>query len=182
MRGYYKMKKEEGKRRFWKMCDILIVEDSKDMIRKIKNILRKEREYTLYFCKNKEELEQQISERQFELILIDSNLCMINVLDFLQYMQKSNELILLLTQKNQIEFRIRGFQLGVADCAILSSESGEMEEMEFQLRVQAIVQRAKVKNIWQYDDLLINTEKHQVLKKDCVMKLNQKSLKFCYIL
>lgn len=82
------MKKEEGKRRFWKLCDILIVEDSKDMIRKIKNILRKEREYTLYFCKNKEELEQQISERQFELIL-------------------------LLTQKNQIEFRIRGFQLGV---------------------------------------------------------------------
>lgn len=156
--------------------NILVVEDNKKTSSNIRDILSL-RPCRLFFFYDGQSAYEFITKNKVDLIILD---IMLPILDGYELMEKIRcyEIpIIILSAKREVEDRTKGIQLGGM---IYLSKPFEMQEL------LAYVDRlvsSFYKNIYTYDDIVVNIQEDTVSKKDTRIILTPKEYElFRYLL
>lgn len=153
------------------MCNILIVGNNKGLKCQIELALSMYNEYSLHFCLNQEQLNWQILEYNYELVMLDSGILSYEDTFFVQNILKKEIPVILFTKQEEIDVRVRGLEAGMADCIIVPFEC-----REFAARIKNILRKVKKEEINDliYEDLKVNFYEHRIWKKEVEVKLTPK--------
>lgn len=159
----------EGKRR------ILIIEDEK-RVADILKISFEEHGYHVttaydgYIGKN------IIENKDFDLIILDINLPLINGYELCKEIRKSNKEvpIIMLTAMTASENKLTGFDVGADDYVVKPFEFNELLARVRVFLRRSLVNEPLEENVLKIDDLIINTTQKTVYRKDAQIELTAK--------
>ncbi|WBW97650.1 response regulator transcription factor [Oceanirhabdus sp. W0125-5] len=156
------------------MAKILIVEDEEPIRELIKMNLSMVG-YTVESACNGEDALLLINNTGYDLILLD---LMIPKIDGFSLMKNISNLkipVIIVTAKDNINDKIKGYNLGADDYLVKPFDS-----MELLLRVKALLKRCpsdniQAKEIYTFDDVIIDIHKHSVTKdgKEVILTLKE---------
>ncbi|MEA1939952.1 MAG: response regulator [Candidatus Caldatribacteriota bacterium] len=161
---------------------ILIVDDEKDIIELLQYNLEKER-YNISSAFSGEECLEYIKTKLPELILLDLMLPEIDGLDVCKFLKNNSRTshipIIMLTAKGEETDIVLGLELGADDYI-----TKPFKVRELLARVKAVLRRTKnnihtpkEKEIIKFNDLVIDSIKHQVTLKDQPINLTSTEFK-----
>lgn len=151
---------------------ILVAEDQKDMNRLIAGRLTAEN-YSVDSCFNGEEVFDYIACAEYDAIILD---VMMPVMDGLQVLKKlraaNNQIpVLLLTAKDRIEDRVEGLDAGADDYLV---KPFSFEELLARIRVMLRKPAAVKTNVCHVGDLEVHFDTQQVLRGGREIRLSGK--------
>lgn len=163
------------------MGRILIIEDSLEIIRILKDALRS---YDLYFVTTIREAKAQILQQSnFDLILLDIGLPDGDGLEFMAMIKSQKEEVLspviFLTSKNETSSVVMAFSLGADDYIIKPFNPFEFRA-RIEAKMKAISSRKVDTNLIILGDLKLNTLtlKVQIMKSNEIIDINLTPLEF----
>ncbi len=157
---------------------ILIVEDDKNTAKYIQTCLSMG-QYQSEVCDNGLAAINLLSERIFDLILLDIMLPGIDGFEVQERIKAKNIPIIFLTAMQDVADKVRGLRAGAEDYIVKP-----FEVMELLARVEVVLRRChKVSQNLIYDDIEIDTEKHIVQKDGELVSISPKEFEvLCYFI
>ncbi|MBD3841112.1 MAG: response regulator transcription factor [Campylobacterales bacterium] len=151
---------------------ILVVEDDP----KISSFLQKglkEESYSVDVSLDGEEAFYLIQNVQYDLILLDVMIPIINGVDLCKKIRLNNILtpIIMLTAKSSIEDKVTGLNEGANDYI---TKPFSFDELLARIKVQLRTKANSVNNVLQLDDLVLNTNTKEVKRGDKIIVLTSK--------
>ena len=151
---------------------ILIVEDEIDL----QNILVKRlslENYSVDACDNGNDAIHYIRMTSYDLVILDIMLPGANGLQVLQTIRAEHNStpVLLLTAKDAIEDRVDGLDLGADDYLV---KPFAFDELLARMRVLTRRQIGSTTNIYQIDDLIVDSNKQKVSRAGNLIELSSK--------
>mgnify|MGYP003419330588 FL=1 len=151
---------------------ILIVEDEIDL----QNILVKRlslENYSVDACDNGNDAIHYIRMTSYDLVILDIMLPGANGLQVLQTIRAEHNStpVLLLTAKDAIEDRVAGLDLGADDYLV---KPFAFDELLARMRVLTRRQIGSTTNIYQIDDLIVDSNKQKVSRAGNLIELSSK--------
>ncbi|MDZ7543858.1 response regulator, partial [Clostridium perfringens] len=124
------------------MINILIVEDDKNL-RRLMEVFLKQNGYEVFLAQDGEKAIEIFEDKHIDLIVCDIMMPKVNGYQLVKDLRNSNyDLpILMVTAKETIEDKRKGFLVGVDDYMVKPIDLSEMI-----LRVKALLRRAKISN------------------------------------
>ncbi|BCN32719.1 response regulator transcription factor [Anaeromicropila herbilytica] len=148
------------------MGHILIVDDEKSISDLIVMNLTMVGHTTEQAFDGKEALEK-IRTEHFDLCLLDIMLPGKDGFELIDDFKKSTIPVIYLSAKNSLTDRVKGLQLGAEDYIIKPFET-----LELIVRIDVVLRReGKDKNIFTYNNVVVDMKKHLVLKNDKEIEL-----------
>ncbi|MEK6704482.1 MAG: response regulator transcription factor [Bdellovibrionota bacterium] len=118
------------------MANILLIEDSTDIQKTIKAILNT---HTLFSASTLKEAERQLSEHDYDLVLLDLSLPDGNGMEFLSHIKRTSDItvpFIIMTASSAVTDKVLGFSLGVEDYI-----TKPFDPLELRARVEARLSR-----------------------------------------
>lgn len=154
------------------MINLLIVEDDKNL-RKLMDVFLKKNGYEVYLAKDGEEAIEIFEENHINLMICDIMLPNMSGFEVVKSLRNHNyDLpILMVTAKESIDDKRRGFSLGVDDYMVKPVDLDEML-----LRINALLRRSKISNEHKLKigDVVLNYNTLTITKEDKVIELAKK--------
>jgi len=151
---------------------ILLVEDDEKIVSFLKRGLEEEG-YKIDVAFDGEEGEYLVKNHNYDLIILDWMIPEISGIELLDVLRKSGVVtpVLMLTAKNELNDKIKGFKSGADDYL---SKPFEFEELL--VRIEALIRRnlKTYQNILKIKDLEIDLDSKTVKKKNKIIKLTSK--------
>ena len=156
----------------------MIVEDDKNTAKYIQTCLSMG-QYQSEVCDNGLAAINLLSERIFDLILLDIMLPGIDGFEVQERIKAKNIPIIFLTAMQDVADKVRGLRAGAEDYIVKP-----FEVMELLARVEVVLRRChKVSQNLIYDDIEIDTEKHIVQKDGELVSISPKEFEvLCYFI
>ena len=155
--GILKNNKKKG---IWEMNRILIVEDEEP----IANLIRMNLVKSGYQCElafDGEEAADRISEKNYDLILLDIMLPKLNGYEVLEYAKEVDIPVIFLTAMGETEQKVKGLKLGAEDYIAKPFEIAELLA-----RVETVLRRyQKTERKLRFLDIEIDTDSRTVLRE-----------------
>ena len=155
--GILKNNKKTG---IWEMNRILIVEDEEP----IANLIRMNLVKSGYQCElafDGEEAADRISEKNYDLILLDIMLPKLNGYEVLEYAKEVDIPVIFLTAMGETEQKVKGLKLGAEDYIAKPFEIAELLA-----RVETVLRRyQKTERKLRFLDIEIDTDSRTVLRE-----------------
>lgn len=103
---------------------------------------------------------QKIETNKFDLVLLDIMIPYLDGFDLIKFLKPKNISVIFLTAKDELENKLKGFQLGADDYV-----TKPFEYQELLARVRAVLNRnSKLTNKLTHGDVEINLDSHEVIK------------------
>lgn len=151
------------------MIQILIVEDEKT----ISNLIRLSLSNVGYTCEcayDGEQAADKISEKNYDLILLDVMLPKIDGFELMDYIRPLEIPVIFITAKNSVQDRVRGLRMGADDYLVKP-----FEVVELLARVDVVLRRYhKSEEIYKIGNLTIDMPSHRVLYRQEEISLTPK--------
>lgn len=153
-------------------ASVLIVEDHRDVAQIIAQTLEQE-QYIVDFASNGDAALQQVQQNQYDLILLDLTLPGASGLQICRTIRQQLFLetpVLMLTAKDTLEDKIKGFEHGADDYLVKPFEMAELL-----MRVRALLKRKFGKVVQakrQLGDLVFDTKAMRVTREGQEIKLS----------
>lgn len=164
------------------LAKVLIVDDDVHIANLITRFL-KQKNYQVKYASDGKTARGIFHLFRPDLVILDINLPDTLGYNLCEEMQKSNDVfILMLTSRNDVEDKKKGFLIGADDYL---TKPFDLEELEF--RVQAILRRRRVinsedLNIIELDNLIINPETREVKFQNKIITLTSLEFDILYFL
>jgi len=151
---------------------ILIVEDELDLQNILTKRLRAEY-YSVDACDNGNDALEYIHLTPYDIIILDIMIPGVDGLQVLQMMraENNNTPVLLLTAKDSIEDRVKGLDYGADDYLV---KPFAFDELLARLRVLTRRQTGSTSNIFEIDNLVLDSSKHEVKRGNKIIELSSK--------
>ena len=151
---------------------ILIVEDELDLQNILTKRLRAEY-YSVDACDNGNDALEYIHLTPYDIIILDIMIPGVDGLQVLQMMraENNNTPVLLLTAKDSIEDRVKGLDYGADDYLV---KPFAFDELLARMRVLTRRQIGSTTNIYQIDDLIVDSNKQKVSRAGNLIELSSK--------
>lgn len=154
------------------MINILIVEDDKNL-RRLMEVFLKQNGYEVFLAQDGEKAIEIFEDRHIDLIVCDIMMPKVNGYQLVKDLRNSNyDLpILMVTAKETIEDKRKGFLVGVDDYMVKPIDLDEMI-----LRVKALLRRAKISNEHKLiiGDVVLDNSSLTVTRNNKVIELAKK--------
>lgn len=156
---------------------LLLVEDNEDIANNLKILLENEL-FVVNVAKNKKEAIKYISENEYDLYILDITLPDGNGFDIYEdSIKKISKPTIFLTAKDEEENIVKGLEIGAEDYITKPFSSRELL-----VRINKILSRYKKNNIVKIKDIIVNTDKMVVYKKEEKINLTSLELKIFFLL
>ncbi len=156
---------------------LLLVEDNEDIANNLKILLENEL-FVVNVAKNKKEAIKYISENEYDLYILDITLPDGNGFDIYEdSIKKISKPTIFLTAKDEEENIVKGLEIGVEDYITKPFSSRELL-----VRINKILSRYKKNNIVKIKDIIVDTDKMVVYKKEEKINLTSLELKIFFLL
>ena len=151
---------------------LLIVEDEKDLNRRISKRLEKEG-YSIDSCFDGEEALSFMAVGEYDAVIMDIMMPKLNGLDVLKTIKRqgNDTPVLLLTAKDSIEDRVSGLDAGAADYLI---KPFAFEELLARIRVMTRKAANNLTNVFSVGDLEVDVLSHTVKRGGAPVSLSAK--------
>jgi two-component system, OmpR family, response regulator len=154
------------------MINILIVEDDKNL-RRLMEVFLKQNGYEVFLAQDGEKAIEIFEDKHIDLIVCDIMMPKVNGYQLVKDLRNSNyDLpILMVTAKETIEDKRKGFLVGVDDYMVKPIDLDEMI-----LRVKALLRRAKISNEHKLiiGDVILDNSSLTVTRNNKVIELAKK--------
>lgn len=151
------------------MIQILIVEDEKN----ISNLIYISLKNAGYFCDcsyDGSDAADKISEKKYDLILLDVMLPEVDGFELMEYIRPLNIPVIFLTAKNSVQDRVKGLRMGAEDYIVKP-----FEIIELLARVDVVLRRYhKATDIYTIKDLTLDVRSHTVTRDGKEISLTPK--------
>lgn len=159
------------------MEKILIVEDE-EPIRELININLSMIGYEIYEAEHGIEALNYINNNTIDLVILDIMLPKMDGYELIPHITKKDIPVILLTAKDSLKDKVKGFNLGADDYI-----TKPFEGMELIARVKALLRRAgKVNNTKTFGDIEIHIDERKVFKNGIEIELTPKEFDLLNIL
>lgn len=148
--------------------NILIAEDDKSIAELIEIHLNLQG-YQVDIALNGQEALSLIEERCFDMIILDLMMPIINGYEVLQHIRNKDIPVIILSAKDQLEDKIKGFDLGVDDYL-----TKPFEAVELMMRVKAILKRSQKESRYIKHHVMVDNKNRLVTYKDDPIDLTLK--------
>lgn len=156
---------------------LLLVEDNEDIANNLKILLENEL-FVVNVAKNKKEAVKYISENEYDLYILDITLPDGNGFDIYEdSIKKISKPTIFLTAKDEEENIVKGLEIGAEDYITKPFSSRELL-----VRINKILSRYKKNNIVKIKDIIVDTDKMVVYKKEEKINLTSLELKIFFLL
>lgn len=156
---------------------LLLVEDNEDIANNLKILLENEL-FVVNVAKNKKEAIKYISENEYDLYILDITLPDGNGFDIYEdSIKKISKPTIFLTAKDEEENIVKGLEIGAEDYITKPFSSRELL-----VRINKILSRYKKNNIVKIKDIIVDTDKMVVYKKEEKINLTSLELKIFFLL
>lgn len=151
------------------MHKILVIEDDRS-ISELIGIHLKLNGYDVDFSYNGLEGRNSLNEKTYNLVLLDLMMPILNGYELLPEIVKKNIPVIILSAKDQLEDKIKGFHLGAEDYL-----TKPFEALELMMRVKALLKRCQnTKKVYKKNNLEINFTNRKVSKSSKTIELTLK--------
>ena len=151
------------------MTHILIVEDDSNIARMIAASLSIVG-YDYQICSDGGEAVETVLSGHFDLILLDIMLPGLDGFQVLERIRERDIPVIFLTAKQDVADKVRGLRLGAEDYIVKPFEA-----VELLARIEVVLRRShKGRNLLQYEEITVDTEKHLALKNGQAVALTPK--------
>jgi DNA-binding response OmpR family regulator len=151
---------------------ILVGENDTFLARLLKERLESEH-WTVDISTDGEQARTMASEQNFDLVVLDSNLPLLNWVAILRFVRnrKPSMPILVLTARDRVEDRVRGLDLGADDCM-----AKPVSLTELSARIRALMRRSQlpVQSVLVVDNLKLDRVDHRVERAGRRIELTSK--------
>lgn len=155
------------------MNPILIVEDDIN----INNLVKKNLELVGYVCEQAyagDEVFEKLEHGIYDLLILDVNLPGFSGFEIMESIRDIP--VILLTARDRLTDRLKGFELGAEDYI-----TKPFEILELVARVNVVLRRKKP-NRMEYKDILVDTDKQIIYKNNEVMEMSVKEYRLFVML
>lgn len=160
------------------MFNVLIVEDNTNT-RKLMNAFLKKEGFSTYLANDGQEALDLLEVNHIDIILLDAMMPNIDGFEFTKILRESkyNTPIIMITAKETIEDKKRGFSIGVDDYMVKP-----VDEEELVLRINALMRRALINHekIIKIKDLTLNYNNLTVSKNNEEILLPKKEFQLLF--
>lgn len=154
------------------MINVLIVEDDKSL-RRLMEVFLKQNGYEVYLAEDGEKAIEIFEDKHIDLVICDIMMPKVNGYELVKDLRNSNyELpILMVTAKETIEDKRKGFLVGVDDYMVKPIDLDEML-----LRINALLRRSRISNEHKLiiGDVVLNYNTLTITKGSKVIELAKK--------
>jgi len=158
---------------------ILLVDDDRNISELIKMYLEKEGYVCTQAFNGREAVEMM--GPNFELVVLDIMLPLINGWDVLKEIRKKYDIpVIMLTAKGETFDKVLGLELGADDYIVKPFDPKELTA-----RVKAVLRRYKqadVSKVLNFNGMVIDMDKFQIILKDNIVEMPPKELELLYFL
>lgn len=159
----------------------LLIADDDEKVRRILVKGLADEGFVVDACANGVDAIDMLDSGQYDLCLLDVMMPQMDGWEVLANLrrQKSNALVLMLTARDAIEHKVKGFALGADDYLVKPFAFAELVA-----RIRALLRRvaSSPREIYQYDDLFVDPRRHIARRSDRLVELSPKEINLLALL